>query len=85
MTVKNVQQNNFLLSRGICYNLYLDISRASKLGLAVSLNLNSWYDSSQVMLITEAVIRLSIPHLSASSRQKCILRFHKMFFSRELV
>ena len=40
----------------------LDISRASKLRLVVSLNLNSWYDSSQVMLITEAVIRLSIPH-----------------------
>ena len=79
MTVKNVQQNNFLLSRGICYNLYLDISRASKLGLAVSLNLNSWYDSSQVMLITEAVIRLSIPHLSASSKRISIVNSARIF------
>lgn len=48
----------------------IDVSAASKLLLVVSVNLNSWYDSSQVILIIELVLRLSISNLSVSSRQK---------------
>lgn len=50
--------------------LCIDVSTASKLLLVVSVNLNSWYDSSQVIRIIELVLRLSISNLSVSSRQK---------------